>query len=216
MTAAGLASSDAMTLATVPSRAAIVTGASRGIGAAIAGTLARAGFDVLLVARSADALRERAMSLSRETGRRVLAHPADLRVPDAAPAVVTDAERLRRILENLVDNALKYTPEGGHVVVVVARSAAGGASVAVRDDGPGIAGPHLPRIFERFYRVDKARSRDVGGTGLGLAIVRHLADSIGARVEVASTLDVGTEFTVHLPRDARTRHAAAEGRAERS
>ena len=115
-----------------------------------------------------------------------------------APETTTDPGRLRRILENLVDNALKYTPEGGHVEVV-AQPAEGGARVEVRDDGPGIAAEHLPRIFERFYRVDKARSRQLGGTGLGLAIVKHLAEGIGAKVTVESEVGKGSRFVVELP-----------------
>ncbi len=97
----------------------------------------------------------------------------------AAPTVVTDADRLRRILENLVENAVKYTPAGGRVTVGSAPGPEGGALLVVEDDGPGIAAEHLPRIFERFYRVDRARSRELGGTGLGLAIVRHLAEGMG-------------------------------------
>ena len=86
---------------------------------------------------------------------------------------MTDAERLRRILENLVDNAVKYTPAGGHVVVEHASPAPdGSARVEVKDNGPGIGAEHRARIFERFYRVDKARSRELGGTGLGLSIVQ--------------------------------------------
>lgn len=117
----------------------------------------------------------------------------------AAPAVVADADRLRRIVENLVENAIKYTPEGGRVDVVARAAAEGGAVIEVRDDGPGIAPEHLPRIFERFYRVDKARSREMGGTGLGLAIVKHLAEGMGASVRVTSELDKGTTFTVAIP-----------------
>jgi two-component system phosphate regulon sensor histidine kinase PhoR len=116
-----------------------------------------------------------------------------------APRVTTDADRLRRILENLVDNALKYTPAGGRVEVNDAPGLDGGALVEVRDDGPGIAAEHVPRIFERFYRVDKARSRELGGTGLGLAIVKHLAEGMGAGVEVVSELGKGTTFRVALP-----------------
>jgi signal transduction histidine kinase len=86
--------------------------------------------------------------------------------------VVTDADRLRRILENLVENSVKYTGGGGRVVVSSRRGPDEGAVFEVRDNGPGIAAEHLPRIFERFYRVDKARSREVGGTGLGLSIVK--------------------------------------------
>jgi two-component system phosphate regulon sensor histidine kinase PhoR len=125
-----------------------------------------------------------------------------------APAVVADEDRLRRILESLLDNALKYTPPGGRVRVSSGAAAAAGAFVEVQDDGPGIAAEHLPRIFERFYRVDRARSRELGGTGLGLSIVKHLADSIGARVEVASEPGRGTRFTVHLRHEAPLRSSA--------
>jgi two-component system, OmpR family, phosphate regulon sensor histidine kinase PhoR len=116
-----------------------------------------------------------------------------------APPVTTDADRLRRIVENLVDNAIKYTPTGGHVEIRTAPGPQGGATVEVRDDGPGIPAEHLPRIFERFYRVDKARSRELGGTGLGLAIVKHLAEGMGATVTVASDIGKGTRFTVSVP-----------------
>jgi two-component system, OmpR family, phosphate regulon sensor histidine kinase PhoR len=116
-----------------------------------------------------------------------------------APPVTTDADRLRRIVENLVDNAIKYTPAGGHVEIRTAPGSQGGAVVEVRDDGPGIPAEHLPRIFERFYRVDKARSRELGGTGLGLAIVKHLAEGMGATITVASDVGKGTRFTVSVP-----------------
>jgi two-component system phosphate regulon sensor histidine kinase PhoR len=116
-----------------------------------------------------------------------------------APPVTTDADRLRRIVENLVDNAIKYTPSGGHVEIRTLPGTDGGALIEVRDDGPGIAAEHLPRIFERFYRVDKARSREMGGTGLGLAIVKHLAEGMGATVTVASDTGEGTQFTVSVP-----------------
>ena len=118
---------------------------------------------------------------------------------EGAPEVVSDAECLRRILENIVDNALKYTQEGGRVEVVASPADGGGAVVEVRDNGPGIAAEHLPRIFERFYRVDKARSRELGGTGLGLAIVKHLAESVGARVEVESRPGRGSCFRLRIP-----------------
>jgi two-component system phosphate regulon sensor histidine kinase PhoR len=120
-------------------------------------------------------------------------------VDRGAPAVRTDHERLRRILENLVDNAIKYTPEGGHVDVSTSAGPAGSARVEVADDGPGIAPEHLARLFERFYRVDKARSRELGGTGLGLSIVKHLAESMGATVSVESQPGKGSRFTVSLP-----------------
>jgi two-component system phosphate regulon sensor histidine kinase PhoR len=123
-------------------------------------------------------------------------------VDEGAPVVWTDAERVRRILENLVDNAIKYTPAGGHVQVVTRAGSDGGVVLEVRDDGLGIGPEHLPRIFERFYRVDKARSRDLGGTGLGLAIVKHLAESVGASVTVESELGSGACFRVAVPRGA--------------
>ena len=116
-----------------------------------------------------------------------------------AGAVATDRERLRRILENLVDNAVKYTPAGGHVVVTSSEGPDGSARIEVRDDGPGIEAEHRERVFERFYRVDKARSRELGGTGLGLAIVRHLAESIGAQVTLESEPGRGSAFSVRLP-----------------
>jgi len=117
----------------------------------------------------------------------------------AAPPVTTDADRLRRIVENLVDNAIKYTPSGGHVEISSRPGPNGGALLQVKDDGPGIGAEHLPRIFERFYRVDKARSRELGGTGLGLSIVKHLAEGMGATVGVESEPGKGTTFTVTVP-----------------
>jgi two-component system phosphate regulon sensor histidine kinase PhoR len=115
-----------------------------------------------------------------------------------APVFETDRDRLRGVLENLVENALKYTSTGGHVTVS-AQARDGIAVFEVADDGPGIAAEHLPRIFERFYRVDKARSREMGGTGLGLSIVKHLCESLGGTVSVASEPGRGSRFIVRLP-----------------
>jgi two-component system, OmpR family, phosphate regulon sensor histidine kinase PhoR len=135
-------------------------------------------------------------SFSNEAARKQIA----LRAEDAgAPEVVSDPDRILRVLEALVDNALKYTPAGGHVTVRAAGAAAGGAFVEVEDDGPGIPPEHQPRIFERFYRVDKARSRELGGTGLGLSIARHLAEGMGATLAVTSAVGRGTRFTVTVP-----------------
>ncbi|HEX8188072.1 MAG TPA: ATP-binding protein [Pyrinomonadaceae bacterium] len=118
--------------------------------------------------------------------------------PDAT--VRADARRLEQMLLNLVENAIKFSRRGGEVRV---RHERGGRDfVSVEDTGEGIAAEHLPRIFERFYRVDRARSRELGGTGLGLAIVKHLARAHGGEVGVRSTPNVGTTFTVELPRDA--------------
>jgi two-component system phosphate regulon sensor histidine kinase PhoR len=116
-----------------------------------------------------------------------------------SPRVVTDPGLLRGILANLIDNAVKYTPAGGHLEVSAGAQQEGGALIQVRDDGPGIPPEDLPRIFERFYRVDRARSRELGGTGLGLSIVKHLAQTIGASVGVESAVGAGTCFSVRLP-----------------
>jgi two-component system phosphate regulon sensor histidine kinase PhoR len=121
--------------------------------------------------------------------------------PQQAGCLVrADKEGLREILDNLVDNAIKYTPEGGRVVVRWRpTSDQKMASIDVEDTGIGIQADELPRVFERFYRVDKARSRELGGTGLGLAIVKHLAQSFGGGVSAASESGRGSRFTVELP-----------------
>jgi signal transduction histidine kinase len=100
---------------------------------------------------------------------------------------------------NLIENAIQYTRSGGRVDVTVAVED-GEALLTVRDTGIGIPGRDLGRIFERFYRVDRARSRATGGTGLGLSIVKHVAESHGGTVEVASSLGEGSTFTVRLRR----------------
>ncbi|MGV8083729.1 MAG: sensor histidine kinase [Coriobacteriia bacterium] len=101
-------------------------------------------------------------------------------------------------LDNLLDNAIAYTGSGSVRVRVEATGAE--VRLAVTDTGPGISAEHLPRIFERFYRIDRARTRDGGGTGLGLALVRHVAERSGGSVEVRSEVGAGTTFTVRLPR----------------
>ncbi|HEY3397279.1 MAG TPA: ATP-binding protein [Armatimonadota bacterium] len=116
----------------------------------------------------------------------------------AEDQVFADAAGLQTILTNLVDNAIKYTPGGGEIVLR-GRPAPGGYEIAVSDTGAGIATEHLPRLFERFYRVDKARDRATGGTGLGLAIVKHLAEAHRGRVSVQSEIGHGSTFTVFLP-----------------
>jgi two-component system phosphate regulon sensor histidine kinase PhoR len=112
--------------------------------------------------------------------------------------VRADARRLEQMLTNLVDNAVKYTRAGGEVHVSHERVGARDR-VHVADTGEGIAAEHLPRIFERFYRVDRARSRDMGGTGLGLAIVKHLARAHGGEATARSELGRGSTFTIELP-----------------
>ncbi|GAC1467938.1 MAG: ATP-binding protein [Isosphaeraceae bacterium] len=112
--------------------------------------------------------------------------------------VVADQEAIRQIFDNLIDNALKYTPEGGSVRISC-RSTSDLIHVDVVDTGIGIPRDDLPRVFERFYRVDKARSRELGGTGLGLSIVKHLVQSIGGQIQVESRLGAGSRFTLQLP-----------------
>jgi len=125
--------------------------------------------------------------------------------------VYCDAEGFHQALSNLLDNAIKFTPEGGWVQVTAApktkNTGAGHIEIAVRDSGPGIPAEHLPRLFERFYRVDKARSRELGGTGLGLAIVKHVVKAMGGTVRVESTYGNGATFAFTVPSgDARGRH----------
>lgn len=106
---------------------------------------------------------------------------------------------LEQAVVNLVDNATKYSAEGSTVVVTL-EERGDEVVVSVTDEGQGVAREHLPRLFERFYRVDKARSRDLGGTGLGLAIVKHVAQIHGGRVSVDSVVGRGSTFRIHLPR----------------
>ena len=135
-------------------------------------------------------------ALSARAGAAAIAFSTAI-APDAAE-VRADPEGLRQIFTNVLDNAARYTPAGGRVTV---RSAREGTEVRIEisDTGPGIPGEHLPRIFERFYRVDPARSRELGGTGLGLAIVKHLVEAHGGRVEALSTLGSGTTIRITLP-----------------
>jgi signal transduction histidine kinase len=118
---------------------------------------------------------------------------------ELSPVVVRGSHSdLGLAVRNLIDNALRHTPAGGEVKVVIERSP-GRVSLHVIDNGDGIASREVGRIFERFYRVDSARSRATGGTGLGLAIVRHVAESHGGTVEVRSSLGEGSMFSINLP-----------------
>lgn len=111
-----------------------------------------------------------------------------------------DLRKLALALSNLVDNALKYGKDGGHVTLS-GRIEGDACLLEVADDGPGISPEHLPRIFERFYRVDKGRSRELGGTGLGLSIAKHIVESHGGTIRVESRIGVGTRFILRLPAD---------------
>ena len=112
--------------------------------------------------------------------------------------VEADPDRLQQVFLILIDNAIKHTPPGGDVTVQVQRHGQS-SQVTVADTGTGIAPEHLPRIFDRFYRADRARSRDGGGTGLGLAIAKMLIEAHGGQLQLTSTLGVGTQVTVSLP-----------------
>ena len=124
----------------------------------------------------------------------------ELTVQAPEPVVVRGAARdLSLLVRNLIDNAIRYTAPGGSVSVSVSPAAGGEVALAVSDTGVGIPARDLPRVFERFYRVDRTRSRETGGTGLGLAIVRHVAENHGGSVSVTSELGNGSTFTVLLP-----------------
>jgi len=113
--------------------------------------------------------------------------------------VYGDRKRIEQVLVNLLDNAIKYNRPGGDVFVDLTMHAST-VEISIRDTGHGIAEEHLPRIFERFYRVDKARSRDVGGSGLGLAIVKHIVEAHGSTISVDSKMEHGSRFRFALQR----------------
>jgi two-component system phosphate regulon sensor histidine kinase PhoR len=112
--------------------------------------------------------------------------------------VYADERRLEQMLTNLIDNGIKFSRE--HGTVVISHESGARDKILVQDNGDGIPSQHLERLFERFYRVDRARSRDMGGTGLGLAIVKHLALLHHGEVTVTSELGKGSTFTIHLPK----------------
>jgi len=122
-----------------------------------------------------------------------------LKIPEQFPPARADAQRLHQVFFNLLDNAVNYTQAGGHISIT-ARERDGFIETAVADNGPGIAPEHLAHVFERFYRVDKARSRELGGTGLGLSIVKHIVQAHGGRVWAESELEKGSTFYFTLPR----------------
>ena len=160
---------------------------------------------ILLAAATAAELVEGPVERLRpqaEAGRLALA--VDL--PPDLPPVVVDAERVRQVVTNLVHNAIKFTPRGGQVLVTasVVEEGEGGRPartvvIEVRDTGVGIAKIDLPRVFERFYKSDRARTRDGSGTGLGLAIARHIVETHGGRLWVKSKEGKGSSFFFSLP-----------------
>jgi signal transduction histidine kinase len=119
-------------------------------------------------------------------------------IAPGATSLRADPVAVRQALGNLVENAVRYTPGGG-TVTVFSQVEDRGIALGVRDTGSGIPPEHLPRIFERFYRVDPARSRAAGGTGLGLAIVKHLLEAHGGRVKAESQVGRGTVVTMFFP-----------------
>jgi len=120
------------------------------------------------------------------------------RLAEDLPPVFADRERIHQVLFNLLDNAVRFTPDGGSVTVSAERHD-GAVDVHVADTGSGIAPEHLPRLFERFYRVDPARSKKEGGTGIGLAIARSVVEAHGGRIWAESSPGQGSVFTFELP-----------------
>jgi two-component system phosphate regulon sensor histidine kinase PhoR len=150
---------------------------------------------------------QEALALARAAGKDL-----QLRFTQAEPLELAGAaSELQSALSNLVGNAVRYTPDGGSVEVR-AQAAGGALEIAVRDSGPGIAPEHLPRLSQRFYRIDRSRSRESGGTGLGLAIAKHVVQRHGGELRIASTPGAGSTFTIVLPA-ARVRPLTPDGSA---
>jgi two-component system phosphate regulon sensor histidine kinase PhoR len=114
------------------------------------------------------------------------------------PVITVDRQRIEQVFLNLFDNAVKFTPQGGKISIDACIDG-DFVRIDVRDNGFGIALEHIPRLFERFYRVDRSRSRESGGTGLGLAIVKHVIQRHGGNLTVGSVVGQGSTFTLNLP-----------------
>jgi two-component system phosphate regulon sensor histidine kinase PhoR len=125
-------------------------------------------------------------------------HQVTLDIPIDLPKVLVDRQRMEQVFLNLLDNAVKFTPPGGKISIQ-AQWEKPYVRVEVRDNGVGIPAEHLSRVFERFYRVDRARSREAGGTGLGLAIVRQIISAHQGKIEVESASELGSTFRIFLP-----------------
>lgn len=150
-------------------------------------------FERIDLNKEIDVIREMMLSLSRLKGI-TLIFSKDERIP----YVIGNHDKVKQLLINLIDNAIKYTPKGGSVSVKTYFED-GNVYIEVADTGIGISKEHLPRLFERFYRVDKGRSRALGGTGLGLAIVKHIIAAMEGSITVKSELGRGTVFTIKFP-----------------
>ncbi|KXK30233.1 MAG: two-component sensor kinase [Candidatus Brocadia sinica] len=122
----------------------------------------------------------------------------ELDIPHRIPAIETNEYLLRQLLTNLLDNAIKYTPKGGRIGLKI-EPVNKSVRFEILDTGIGIPQEHIPRIFERFYRVDPARSREMGGTGLGLSIVKHIVHLHHGSIKVESTVNVGSKFIITIP-----------------
>ncbi len=145
---------------------------------------------------------------------KVLAEEKEQELTVAAPdPIFTPADRatLRQGIMNLLDNAIKFTPAGGKVQVAVGRTPEGEAFAAVSDNGPGIAPEHREKIYERFYRVDEGRSREVGGAGLGLSIVKWAVEANGGRIELESFVNGGSTFRILFPPQAKNGPSPGKG-----
>jgi two-component system phosphate regulon sensor histidine kinase PhoR len=134
---------------------------------------------------------------ARAAGKTIRVHNL---VPEKLPPITGDRDRLNQVLVNLLDNAVKYTLESGNVTIN-GEETAGGIIISIDDTGVGIPQEEIQRLGERFYRVDKTRSRELGGTGLGLSIVKHLMIAHGGRMEIQSRLGKGTTVSLFFPRN---------------
>nr|WP_300186403.1 ATP-binding protein [uncultured Agathobaculum sp.] len=138
-----------------------------------------------------------AMKLTAENS----GHEMVVEAPDSLPDIVADRERIEQVVVNILSNAVKYTPAGGHVRLAACMVGTNRVRITVEDDGVGIPAADVPRLFERFYRVDKARSRAAGGTGLGLAIAKEIVEQHEGKIALASEYGKGTTVTIVLPTD---------------
>lgn len=166
-----------------------------------------------LLRRCEDEARGLSVALTRQQGRPHVIEFPDTSLEDALGEIAGASMELQSAFSNLLANALRYTPAGGRVNVGWQQHADGSATFSVQDAGPGIEPAHLARLTERFYRVDRSRSRDTGGTGLGLAIVKHVLQRHGATLDVRSTVGSGSVFAVTFPAQ-RLRRSSVSGEAE--